>query len=262
MEKEAWANTTIELEAWIAERMQEIGTNKAVIGISGGKDSTVVAQLMVRVLGAENVYGIIMPDGEQADIEYAYDICKHLGIHYQMLDINGVTSAFQELIVAASGAFQFEEQDQTRLNLPPRVRMTLLYAVAQSLDAAVINTSNLSEDWIGYATIYGDTAGAFSPLGMFTSEEVVTLGRYLGIPNHLIEKKPSDGLTGKTDEDVFGFTYAVLNHYIRTGEIEDEAVKKSIDHKNKVSRFKFKTIPMFDPKLPIALEDEAGFYTT
>jgi NAD+ synthase len=139
--------------------------------------------------------------------------------------------------------------------------MTLLYAISQSIDnSRVINTSNISEDWIGYATIYGDTAGAFSPLGMLTSDEVIQVGEFLGIPSKFIIKKPSDGLTGKIDEDVFGFSYEVLNKYIREGICEHADIKEKIDNMHEYSRHKFLPIPMFNVTLPIKAKDIANVY--
>ena len=149
---------------------------------------------------------------------------------------------------------------QTVVNLPSRIRMSTLYAVAQSLDGGVvINTSNLSEDWVGYCTIYGDSAGAFSPLGMYTTEEVIALGRQLGLPEKFLIKPPSDGLTGLTDEDNLGFTSHAVNEYVRRGVV-DAAIKEQIDAKHRASRFKFQTIPVYHNGLPMALEDETNYY--
>lgn len=254
MELEALKARLIE---WMRERLQAIGAQNVVVGISGGKDSATVAALAVAAYGREHVYGVLMPDGEQSDIDYALELCHVLDIRHETLNIEHITKAFYELL---GGCTFFDEVSrQTRLNMPPRVRMTLLYAVAQSVDAVVVNTSNLSEDWVGYATMYGDTAGAFSPLAMLTTDEVVQLGLALGLPERLVVKPPSDGLTGKTDEDVLGFSYETLNTYIRTGEVPED-VQQSIDRLHKVSRFKFQTIPMFDSGLPIQADDIAHVY--
>lgn len=251
----------IRLDNWIKEKMVETGGTKAVIGISGGKDSSVAAALCVNALGRENVIGILMPDGIQRDIDYAIDLCNVLGISHIVANISTMTTAFLDLLRDIKDDQIGNITNQTKLNIPPRVRMTLLYAISQSIDnSRVINTSNLSEDWIGYATIYGDTAGAFSPLGMLTSDEVIQIGEYIGLPERFLTKKPSDGLTGKTDEDVFGFSYAVLNKYIRQGICEDESIKQKIDRMHKYSRHKFLPIPMFSPSLPIGAEDIADIY--
>lgn len=246
-----------DLIGWMQERLQNIGAKNVVVGISGGKDSATVAALSVAAYGKDHVYGVLMPDGTQSDIDYAKDLCQALGIAHEVINISGMTKAFYE---ALDGCAFFESVSrQTQLNLPPRVRMTLLYAVAQSLNAVVVNTSNLSEDWVGYATLYGDTAGAFSPLAMLTTDEVIQLGRALGLDDRFVLKAPSDGLTGKTDEDVLGFTYDTLNAYIRTGEVP-EAIRNQIDRLHRGSRFKFEGIAMFDPKLPIVAEDIAHIY--
>lgn len=237
-----------DLIKWIKENMERSGGKKAVIGISGGKDSSVVAALCKEALGEENVIGILMPDGIQGDISYAKEICEFLNISYTIVNIEKITSAFLNSLGEIDKNMVGQVSNQTKLNIPPRVRMTLLYAISQSIDdSRVINTSNLSEDFIGYATIYGDTAGAFSPLGMLTSHEVIQIGKFLGIPDKFIFKDPSDGLTGKTDEDIFGFSYEVLNKYIREGIIEDENIKDTIDRMHKNSRFKFLPIPKFHP---------------
>lgn len=242
---------------WMRERLHSTGAKNAVVGISGGKDSATVAALCVKAYGKDHVFGVLMPDGEQSDIAYAEDLCKALDIESTVTNIHGVTSAFYEMLEKSEMVDEISRQ--TILNLPPRVRMTTLYAIAQSKDAVVVNTSNLSEDWVGYATIYGDTTGAFSPLAMLTTDEVVQLGRALGLEEKFVIKPPSDGLTGKTDEDVLGFTYATLNDYIREGKVSDE-LKPIIDRKHLVSRFKFQTIPMFNPHFPIVAEDIAHVY--
>ena len=247
------------LIAWMNERLQQIGTKNVVVGISGGKDSSVVAALCVKAFGKERVYGVLMPDGEQNDIEYAQDLCKSLDIKHETINIKDITKAFYGVLGDCS--FYETISRQTKLNMPPRVRMTVLYAVAQSLDAVVVNTSNLSEDWVGYATHYGDTTGAFSPLAMLTTDEVIQVGRTLGLDERFIMKPPSDGLTGKTDEDILGFTYEMLNKYIRTGVVPED-VEASIDRLHKISRFKFLRIPMFDSQLPIAADDIANIYKT
>lgn len=242
---------------WTTARMADIGGEKAVLGISGGKDSSVTAALMARVVGPGNVVGVLMPDGIQHDIEFAEGICRHLGIPSVRADISGITGEFHRIL---NEVMPGRISDTTRLNLPPRVRMSLLYAISQSIPGSrVINTSNLSEDWVGYATIYGDTAGAFSPLGMLTTKEVIGLGHLLDVPEIYLVKPPADGLTGRTDEDVLGVTYAQINEYIRTGSTSKGA-RDRIDAMHRYSRFKFQPIPMFDPHLPIRAEDLAGIY--
>ena len=229
---------------WIREFFEENGKGcNAVLGISGGKDSSVVAALLVEALGKDRVIGVLMPNGEQADIDMAKLLVNHLGIKYYVVNIkeayDGIINAFPE---------NLELSNQTKINLAPRIRMSTVYAVSQSVNGRVANTCNLSEDWVGYSTRYGDSVGDFSPCSHFTVQEVKEIGRILGLPEVLIEKAPSDGLCGKTDEDNLGFTYAVLDKYIRTGEIDDEETKKLIDYKHKMNLFKLEVMPSYEPK--------------
>jgi len=248
-----------ELVEWVKEMMYWSGGKTAVVGISGGKDSSVVAALCVEALGKDNVVGVLMPQGEQSDIQYSYDLVNHLGIKHYVINIGDTVKVETEKVETAMGC---ELSEQAKTNLPARIRMTTLYAVAQTVDAGrVINTSNLSEDWVGFATLYGDATGAFSPLGMLTTDEVIAMGRELGLPEHLIIKVPADGLTNKTDEDNFGFTYAVLNKYIRTGICEDTTIRANIDRKHKLSRFKFLPMPMYNPGIDIKAKDIANIYS-
>lgn len=246
---------------WIRDRMKTSGGSFAIIGISGGKDSSVTAALMVKALGEDGVLGVSMPDGHQHDIDYAADICAHLGIRCKIINIEPMTSAFWDVLEPAKDDVIETISNDTRINLPARVRMTTLYALSQSIPGSrVINTGNLSEDWVGYSTVYGDAAGAFAPLGGYTTEEVIEIGRLLGIPERFLVKVPEDGLTGKSDEDKLGFSYAQLNRYIRTGEIDDPVVKEKIDRMHRASRFKFQPLPMFPAPLPIRAEDVADIY--
>ena len=231
-----------ELAEWIRTFFEENGKGcNAVLGISGGKDSSVAAAICAYALGKDRVIGVLMPNGEQADISDSYDLVNHLGIKYHVVNIadcyNGLVSAFPEDLPISN---------QTRINMAPRIRMTTVYAVSQSCNGRVVNTCNLSEDWVGYSTRYGDSVGDFSPLCCLTVEEVKALGRELGLPEHLIEKVPSDGLCGKTDEDNLGFTYVVLDKYIRTGKIDDPETKALIDRKHALNRFKLRVMPGFE----------------
>ena len=238
---------------WMAEQMNACRGKTAVIGISGGKDSSTVAALAVAAYGRENVLGVLMPDGVQPDIDYSQALVEHLDLPHTTINIHdAVQGVLNEMEKAG-----LTPSRQTKVNLPSRVRMATLYAVAQSVEGGiVINTSNLSEDWVGYCTIYGDSAGAFSPLGMYTTEEVIALGRALGLPEKFLIKPPSDGLT---DEDNLGFTYHAVNEYIRRGVV-DEKIKADIDRKHAASRFKFQTLPVYQNGLPIVLEEPTDYY--
>ena len=230
---------------WIRDFFEKNGKDcNAVIGISGGKDSSVAAALCVEALGKDRVIGVLMPKGVQHDIDMAYMLVNHLGIKHFEVNIedavNGVINNLPRGI---------EITPQTIQNIPPRVRMTTLYAVSQSLNGRVCNTCNLSEDWVGYSTRYGDSVGDFSPLSHLTVTEVKKIGHLLGLPKELVEKTPIDGLCGKTDEENLGFTYAELDVYIRTGEIENLCTKEIIDRKHKMNLFKLELMPSFKPEV-------------
>lgn len=228
---------------WIQDFFEKNGPGcNAIVGISGGKDSSVVAALCVEALGRELVIGVLMPCGVQHDIDMAKLLVEHLGIRHYVVNI-------QEAVEATKKAFPFALSDQSRINLPPRIRMSVLYAVAQSHNGRVANTCNLSEDWVGYATRYGDAAGDFSPCSQLTVQEVKQLGRELGLPEVLVNKVPIDGLCGKTDEENLGFTYEELDKYIRTGEIADAKKKERIDHLHRINQFKLELMPAFHPEI-------------
>ena len=230
---------------WIREFFEKNGKGcNAVIGISGGKDSSIVAALCVEALGRERVIGVLMPCGEQHDIDCAYALVNHLGIKHYVVNIKDAVEG-----VKANMPADLPLTAQTLSNLPARIRMTTLYAVSQSCNGRVANTCNLSEDWVGYSTRYGDAAGDFSPMSKLTVNEVKQIGHLLNLPPELVEKIPIDGLCGKTDEDNLGFTYAELDRYIRTGEIDDPAKKQLIDTKHRNNLFKLELMPSFDPMI-------------
>ena len=230
---------------WIRDFFKNNGPDcNAVVGISGGKDSSVATALCAEALGKDRVIGVLMPKGEQHDIDMAYMLVNHLGIkHYEV----NIKNAMEGLVSAMPK--DLELTSQTMQNIPPRIRMTTLYAVSQSCNGRVVNTCNLSEDWVGYSTRYGDSVGDFSPMSNLTVTEVKQIGYELGLPKELIEKTPIDGLCGKTDEENLGFTYAELDIYIRTGKIEDMAKKELIDKKHKANLFKLQLMPCFKPEM-------------
>ena len=239
---------TKELLVWLKDWFEVNGKGcNAIIGISGGKDSTVTAALCVEALGKDRVYGVMMPNGGQKDISDSIRVCDLLQIKNTTRDIKKAVDAEKEMALAAIKDFGKDElTDQTLINLPARIRMTTLYAISQSMNGRVLNTCNLSEDWVGYSTRWGDSVGDVAPLAHFTVEEVRKIGLELGVPYDLIFKTPSDGLCGKTDEDNLGFTYAVLDKYLRTGICEDPYIKDLIDRKHRINEFKLKPIPSFE----------------
>lgn len=228
---------------WIRDFFEENGKGcNAVVGISGGKDSSIVAALCVEALGKDRVIGVLMPCGEQHDIDMAQLLVDTLGIKHFVVNI-------KDAVEGVTKAIPFEMSNQSIVNLPPRIRMATLYAVSQSHNGRVANTCNLSEDWVGYSTRYGDAAGDFSPCSNLTVAEMKQIGRLLGLPDVLVDKVPIDGLCGKTDEENLGFTYAELDLYIREG-IEPSPEKKArIDHLHRINQFKLQLMPTFKPEL-------------
>lgn len=230
-----------EIVEWIRNWFEQNGKDcMAVVGISGGKDSSVVAALCVEALGKDRVIGVLMPQGEQSDIEYSKMLVDFLDITRITCNIEG---AVNEVLESFEGVVS--PTPQTTTNLPARIRMATLYAISQSVNGRVANTCNLSEDWVGYATKYGDAAGDFSPLSQLTVTEVKAIGRELGLPSELVDKTPTDGLCGKTDEDNLGFTYAELDAYIRDGIEPNEEVKAKIDSMHEKNLFKLQPMPSF-----------------
>ena len=231
---------------WIRDWFEQNGYGcNAVIGISGGKDSSVCAALCVQALGKDRVIGVLMPNGTQSDIADSRQLVEYLGIRSVTVNIAGAVDAIHTQLRAA----RIAATAQTEINLPPRVRMSVLYAVSQSMNGRVINTCNLSEDWVGYSTRYGDSAGDVSLLGKLTVQEVKALGREMGLPENLVEKTPSDGLCGSSDEQKLGFSYAVLDRYIREGYCEDPVIREKINELHRANRFKLELMPVFESGL-------------
>ena len=239
------------LVKWIRTQVPEGG--KAVLGISGGKDSTIAAALCVRALGAENVVGVMMPNGVQNDIADSARVCTLLGISSHLIDIAHAYNAIS--MAVANTICAHDEQPLCTVwnngmfttNTPARLRMTTLYAVAALYpNSRVVNTCNYSEDYVGYSTKYGDAAGDFSPLGGFTVREVLAIGDALELPYDLVHKTPSDGMCGKTDEDNLGFTYEQLDDYIdgKKASIPEE-IRRKIEHLNRITRHKYQPIPTY-----------------
>lgn len=221
-----------ELVAWIRDWFDTNGGEKAIIGISGGKDSSVAAALCVEALGKDRVIGVTMPNGEQSDYHDSMLLINHLGIEHIDINIKDAVDSIENAIGDCS--------EQTCINLPPRIRMSVLYAVSQSNKGRVVNTCNASENYVGYSTKWGDNVGDFSPLGRLTTDEIVDMGIELGLPDHLVYKIPSDGLCGKTDEDNLGVTYKDINRFIRCYEADQvsDEISEKIERMYDNSRFK------------------------
>ena len=239
--------TTEALINWVKTYFENNASpeTKAVIGISGGKDSSIAAAVCVKALGKDRVFGVLMPQGEQADINCSHLLVETLGIDHAVINIGDTVSTFMNELKK-----HIEPTQQAIINTPARIRMTTLYAVAACLSGRVVNTCNLSEDWIGYSTKFGDAAGDFSPLSDLTVTEVLQVGDYLGLPKELVHKVPIDGLCGKTDEENLGFTYAELDRYIRglTDLSDKPELKEKIDRMHRNNLHKLQLMPKFENK--------------
>lgn len=230
-----------EIVEWIRDWFEQNGKDcNAIVGVSGGVDSSVATALCVEALGKDRVFGVKMPCGEQPDIEYANMLIKHLGITSYTMNIWDAVTAIDNQFPT-----DVEVSKQTAINLPPRIRMATLYAISQSLNGRVVNTCNMSESYVGFDTRYGDSAGDLSPLANLTKTEVIALAKELGLPDELVHKTPQDGLTGLTDEQSFGFSYAELDAYIRDGIEPNEEVKAKIDSMHEKNLFKLQPMPSF-----------------
>jgi len=236
--------TKEELVNWVRDYFEKNGKDcGAVVGISGGKDSSVTAAVCAQALGPNRVYGVLMPQGEQHDIAYSRELVEHLGIKHFVINIKDSVDA----LLASIKEGGLSANRQAAINIPARIRMTTLYAVSAIVNGRVANTCNLSEDWVGYATKYGDGAGDFSPLSHLTVAEVMAIGRELALPSKFIEKVPEDGLSGLSDEENLGFSYEVLDRYIREGVCEDPAIAEKIERLHQLNIHKLKLMPCFCP---------------
>lgn len=249
---------------WIKEYFSENKEGKAIIGISGGKDSTIAAALCVDALGADRVIGVLMPNGKQNDISDSYEVVARFNLQYHVVNIGAACEELYHFLADAvflsGGMRAVKENTMITTNTPARLRMTTLYAVAALYpNSRVVNTCNYSEDYVGYSTKFGDAAGDFSPLGNLTVREVLAIGDELGLPEHLVHKAPSDGMCGKTDEDNLGFTYEQLDNYILGTGAVDEEVKEKIERLHKATRHKYQPMPTFSPVLA-TLNDVVGLY--
>ena len=244
--------TKNEIVQWIRDYFAVNGpTCDAVIGISGGKDSSVAAALLAEALGKDRVVGDMMPNGVQSDISDSQEIVSLLGIKNVTVNIKdgfeGLSRAINSALAGSDSVGTDSLSRDSVINMPPRLRMSTLYAIAQALPngGRVANTCNRSEDFIGYSTKFGDSAGDFSPLSNLLVHEVIQIGEVLGLPERLTKKTPSDGLSGMSDEDKIGFTYATLDHYVLTGECADEAIRNKIDRMHRLNLHKLQLMPAF-----------------
>lgn len=249
---------TSELLAWIQKWISENGneSTKVIVGVSGGKDSSVTSALLARALGKERVIGVMMPNGEQKDIADSRTLVSHLGIKNYTVNIEDAYKGIQKAIAEGAGELTTDSfASAFKTNTPARLRMTALYGIAAQIgNCRVVNTCNLSEDLVGYSTFYGDSAGDFAPINKLTTEEVVAVGDYLGLPRSLTHKAPSDGMCGKTDEDNLGFTYHEVNELARKN-IKGASSEKILErYKNNLFKIRIINLPCYRPDLPLFLE--------
>lgn len=242
--------------AWIKNWFENYSGNAkgVILGISGGKDSTVVAALCTKALGKDKVLGILMPNGDQLDIADSVEICEFLGIKYRVVNIMPIFEALNNAIRYSKSYYEEDFVDNfmplsshTQTNIPPRIRMTVLYAIGQELGYRVAGTGNASEAFVGYTTKYGDSAYDFNPIGELTTEEVIAIGDYLGLPKHLVYKTPSDGLCGKSDEENLGFTYEEVNKIIKHGTTGYVKIDEKIWKAHQYNLHKLFAAPKFMP---------------
>lgn len=244
------------LVTWVRDWFEENGKGcNAVIGISGGKDSTICCALLCEAIGKDRVIGILMPNGVQHDIDVSKEVCEYYGIKHFVVNIRQTVDGYKKMLKDNG----IEISNQTAYNIPPRVRMTTLYAFSQSMNGRVVNTSNLSEDYVGWMTMFGDAAGDFSPLSFLTVTEVRKLGYEMGVPAKWVDKAPEDGLVGTTDEDALGVTYNQIDEYITTGEVQGhkEAEERIVALMEK-SKFKLKPMAAFKPSFDLLNPEPAA----
>lgn len=242
---------------WIKDYYKDNPEGKAIIGISGGKDSTICAALLVEALGKDRVIGVLMPNGVQNDIDDSYNVCEYLDIYSLEVNMEDAYEGLRDNIGAALANNYVEhpytsvyDNDMIRTNLPSRLRMATLYAVAALYpNSRVVNTSNFSERYIGYCTKGGDTVADFSPLGKLTVREVLAIGDDLGLPYELVHKTPADGMSGKSDEEKIGFTYEELDNYLLIeNKTPSREVLDKITKMHEANKHKLLPMPMFNPE--------------
>lgn len=230
---------------WIKEFVESSGAEGVVVGNSGGKDSATVIAMATRALGKDKVLTIAMPcNSIKEDLEDAKLVSMTFDVPLLEIDLSDSYNTFERTINNSLKGIDKELVNEAKVNSKPRFRMTTLYSVAQSMNYLVIGTGNLCEQMVGYTTKWGDNASDFNPIGNFTVREVLAIGKYLGVPDRIINKAPSDGLGSKTDEEKMGVTYDQIEEYIETGKTSEEAMP-IIERKNRVSKHKRSLVPKY-----------------
>ncbi len=239
---------------WIKEYVEKTGSRGVVVGNSGGKDSATVIAMATKALGKENVLTIAMPcNSIQSDLEDAKIVSETFGVKFLNIDLTDSYSLLENSINREISNIGIELNSEAKVNIKPRIRMLTLYGIAQSLGYLVIGTGNLCERMVGYTTKWGDSASDFNPIANFTVDEVLAIGEYLGVPDKIIHKAPSDGLGNLTDEEKMGVTYKQIAEYIETGKTDISAMK-IIERKNKSSKHKRQQVPFYNFERKIFLD--------
>ncbi len=227
---------------WIKEYVKQSGAKGVVIGDSGGKDSATVLGMAVKALGKENVLAVSMPcHSVSHDFDDAKLVADTFGVKFLKVDLTKTYNEMENEIQVAMGEKLSKE---ATINMKPRLRMITLYGMAQSLGYLVIGTGNLCEAMVGYTTKWGDNASDFNPIGNFTVDEVLAIGKYVGVPERILQKAPNDGLGGKTDEEKMGIKYSQIAEMIETGNTEENA-KKEILKRYEASKHKRELVPIY-----------------
>lgn len=235
---------------WIKQYVEKAGAKGIVIGNSGGKDSATVLAMATRAIGKERVIAVSMPCySNKNDFEDAKLVADTFGVTFLTVDLSDCYQQMEEEIHSELNKIGIEElSKEATINIKPRLRMTTLYGIAQTLDYLVIGTGNLCESMVGYTTKWGDSASDFNPIGNFTVDEVLQIGRYLGVPEKILKKAPDDGLGGQTDEEKMGITYKQIAEMIETGDTDDEWAKQEILKRFQSSKHKRELVPVYNFK--------------
>ena len=228
------------IEKWILEYVENAHADGVVVGNSGGKDSATVIALATKALGKERVMTVAMPcNSIKTDIEDAKLVSNKFDVPLIEIDLTNKFNTLEKEIDK-----NIKPVAEAKINTKPRLRMTTLYYIAQSLNYLVIGTGNKCEAVVGYTTKWGDNAHDFNPIAEFTVEEVLQIGEYLGVPEKIIKKAPNDGLGGLTDEEKLGVTYKQIAEYIETGKTDGKALE-IIKKKEKLAKHKREPIPVY-----------------
>ena len=220
---------------WIKGYVENSGAKGVVVGNSGGKDSAVVIAMATKALGCDRVLAVSMPCYSlDSDVEDAELVASTFGVKMLNIDLNNTFDVYEKMINSVlNSELTMELNDESKVNSKPRLRMTTLYSIAQTMNYLVIGTGNLCEIMVGYTTKWGDNSCDFNPIGNFTVEEVLEIGKYLGVPENILLKSPADGLGFQTDEEKMGIKYKQISEMIETGNTDEIAKERIINMYNK-----------------------------